>query len=77
MTFRETNSKAETDALYKEYLAENHKTDCEEAYNDFYNKAENAGFNVSLLVPLDKELSKKLGMAIPTGEECWYELHKK
>ena len=77
MTFRETNSKEETDALYKEYLTENHKTDCEEAYNDFYNEAENAGFRVFYTKPLDKELSKKLGMAIPAKEEGWYELHRK
>lgn len=77
MTFRETNSKQETEILFQEYLTENHKIHCEESYNDFYNEAENAGFNVSLSVPLDKELSKKLGVSIPSGEECWYELHRK
>lgn len=77
MKYRETNSKEETDKLYKEFLKETGKEHSEDTYNDFYNGAENEGFSVEMVVPLDEELSKKYNMAIPDGHGCWYELKKR
>lgn len=76
MKYRETNSKEETDFLYKEFLKEIGKEDSDDTYNDFYNGAEHEGYSVEMVIPLDEKLSKKYNIAIPNGHECWYELKK-
>ena len=76
MTYRETNSREDTQKLYEEYLAETKQKDCEESYNAFYDGAEREGFTISICIPLDQELSKKCGMNIPSTEGVWYELKR-
>ena len=77
MNYRETHSLEETQKLYEEYLIDNGKSDTVESYNDFYNGAENNGYSVQLVVPLDEFLSRKYGFEIPSKVQSWYELRKK